>query len=233
MGERLGKGAAMHAMFANRREAGTRLAQRLQTLSGRSDVLVLGLPRGGIPVAYEVARALNAPLDTFVVRKLGVPGHEELAMGAIASGGIRVMNEELISRLRISRDAIERVASAELQELERRERTYRGTRPPLDVEGRTVVLVDDGLATGATMFAAVAALRREHPAAIIVAAPVAARDTCQALSRVADVCVCAETPRPFHGVGMWYQDFTQTTDTEVRELLADAARLDTAVAAHR
>jgi predicted phosphoribosyltransferase len=223
----------MHTMFTDRRDAGARLAQRLQTFAGRSDLLVLGLPRGGIPVAYEVARALGAPLDAFVVRKLGVPGHEELAMGAIASGGIRIVNEDLIRRLGISQEDVERVTSAELRELERRETKYRGTRPPLAVVGRTVVLVDDGLATGASMVAAVTALRRQYPSTIIVAVPVAARETCEALRLVADVCVCVETPRPFHGVGMWYQDFTQTTDSEVHELLDDAARHDTAAVAHR
>lgn len=212
----------MTKMFKDRREAGRRLADALSPYAAEPDLLVLGLPRGGIPVAYEVARALHAPLDVFVVRKLGVPGHEEVAMGAIASGGIRVLNGTMIRQLHIPPATVERVVQAEQRELERRERAYRGARAAPDVRGRTVILVDDGLATGASMAAAIAALRRQTPASIVVAAPVAAAETCDALREVADICICVETPRPFHGVGEWYVDFAQTTDAEVRALL-DAA----------
>ncbi|CAN5876212.1 phosphoribosyltransferase [soil metagenome] len=211
-------------MFKDRREAGRRLAETLRPFVAQPDLLVLGLPRGGIPVAYEVARALNAPLDVFVVRKLGVPGHEELAMGAIATGGVRILNRETIRQLRIPPEAVERVTLAEQRELERRERAYRGARPVPDVQGRTVIVVDDGLATGASMSAAIAALRQQHPARIVVAAPVAAAETCEALREMADVCVCMQTPQPFHGVGQWYADFGQTTDAEVSALLNEAAQ---------
>ena len=212
----------MTEMFRDRREAGRRLADALSPFAAEPDLLVLGLPRGGIPVAYEVARALHAPLDVFVVRKLGVPGHEEVAMGAIASGGIRVLNGTMIRQLHIPPATVERVVRAEQRELERRERAYRGARAAPDVRGRTVILVDDGLATGASMAAAIAALRRQSPASIVVAVPVAAAETCDALREMADICTCVETPRPFHGVGQWYVDFEQTTDAEVRALL-DAA----------
>jgi predicted phosphoribosyltransferase len=206
--------------FADRRHAGAALAHQLEHLAGRSGLVVLALPRGGVPVAYEVARALGAPLDVFVVRKLGLPGHPELAMGAIASGGVRVMNEDVLTWHRPSAAAIEAVTRAELIELERRERAYRDGRRPLPVEGRTVILVDDGLATGSTMRAAVLAVRRLLPARVIVAVPVGARETCAALRAVADQVVCALTPVPFSAVGVWYDDFSQTTDEEVRRLLS-------------
>lgn len=213
----------MTSRFRNRREAGRLLASRLSAYASRSDVIVLALPRGGVPVAYEVATALNAPLDVFLVRKLGIPGHEEYALGAIASGGVRVINEDLVRALRLPPAVIDAIAAREQQELERRERLYRADRPPPDVRGRTVILVDDGLATGATMLAAVQALRKEGAARIVVAVPVASPDTCEALGREVDDIVCAITPEPFHAVGLWYEDFAQTTDEEVRDLLARAA----------
>jgi predicted phosphoribosyltransferase len=206
--------------FRDRREAGRLLATKLAVYANRPDVLVLALPRGGVPVAYEVARALGAPLDVFLVRKLGVPGHEELAMGAIASGGVRVLNEQLVRALGIPDRVIAAAAAEEQRELERRERLYRGDRPAPDVRGRTVILVDDGLATGASMLAAVQALRRQGAAHIVVAVPVASPDTCAALRPEVDDIICAATPEPFHAVGLWYQDFSQTTDDEVRDLLA-------------
>jgi predicted phosphoribosyltransferase len=212
----------MELGYRDRREAGQRLATRLEEYAGQPNTLVLGLPRGGVPVAYEVARHLGLPLDIFVVRKLGVPGHEELAMGAIASGGVCVLNESVILDLGVRGETVLRVREREARELERRERALRGDRPPLDVYGATVIVVDDGLATGATMRAAVAALRRRHAARIIVAVPVAATETCEVLAREADRCVCAALPVDFLGVGAWYQDFTQTEDTEVQVLLADA-----------
>jgi putative phosphoribosyl transferase len=206
--------------FSNRREAGRLLARALRGYAGRPDVLVLGLPRGGVPVASEVASALDAPLDVLVVRKLGVPGQDELAMGAVASGGITVFNRDLIEQLGISQAAIDRVTEQELAELARREQTYRGESAPLDVTGRTVIIVDDGLATGATMSAAVAALRAMRPVRIIVAAPVASRDAMRLLRQTADDCVSVLEPEPFHGVGLWYEDFAQTSDREVQQLLA-------------
>lgn len=206
--------------FRDRRHAGTALASRLTHLAHRPDAVVLALPRGGVPVAYEVARALGAPLDVFVVRKLGLPGHSELAMGAIASGGVRVMNPDVIALYRPSPLAIEAVTRTELIELERRERVYRAGRQAVPVEGRTVILVDDGLATGSTMRAAVLAVRRLRPARVIVAVPVGARDTCEAIREVADEVVCALMPEPFFAVGRWYIDFPQTTDQEVRQLLS-------------
>ena len=206
--------------FADRRHAGAVLARLLQRFADRDDLVVLALPRGGVPVAYEVARALEAPMDVFVVRKLGMPGHPELAMGAIASGGVRVMNEDVFTWYRPSGAAIETVTRAEQAELERRERAYRNGRPPLAVEGRTVILVDDGLATGSTMRAAVLAIRRLRPARVVVAVPVGARETCEALRAIADEVVCALTPEPFSAVGLWYIDFSQTTDDEVRHLLS-------------
>lgn len=214
----------MSVPFANRREAGRALASHLSPYQGLAHVLVLALPRGGVPAGYEVAEALDAPLDVFVVRKLGVPGHEELAMGAIASGGIRVVNEEVVRSLDISPSAIEGVASHETHELERRERQYRGDRLPADVQGRIVILVDDGLATGSTMRAAAAAVKQRNPMKLVVAVPVAAPDTCDQLRREVDEVVCALTPEPFHAVGIWYEDFTQTTDQEVHDLLSAAAR---------
>jgi putative phosphoribosyl transferase len=212
------------ALFKDRRDAGKQLAQELLAYAGRSDVIVLALPRGGVPVAYEVARTLNAPLDIFIVRKLGLPGHEELAIGAIASGGIRVLNHDIVQGLKIPQTMIDTVTRQELQELERRERAYRGDRPPPDIRGRTVILIDDGLATGASMRAAIAALRAQNPARIVVAVPTAAPETCAAFESEVDEVICAMTPEPFYGVGRWYEDFSQTTDEEVRALLEQAAR---------
>ena len=209
--------------FANRAEAGRMLAQQLAKYANHPDVLVLALPRGGVPIGYEVARALNAPLDVFLVRKLGIPGYEELAMGAIASGGVRVLNDQLVRAIGIPEYVIDAVAQWEQKELERRERLYRGDRPPPDVRGRTVVLVDDGLATGATMLAAVRALKQQQPARIVVAVPTASPDTCELLKNEADEVICAITPEPFHAVGLWYDDFSQTSDEEVRDLLARSA----------
>ena len=206
--------------FRNRNDAGRQLAEKLAAYADRPDVLVLALPRGGVPVGYEVARARGAPLDVFLVRKLGVPGYEELAMGAVATGGVRVLNDEIVRGLGISEHGIDVAVAREMEELARRERLYRGDRPPPDVAGRTVILVDDGLATGATMRAAVAALREQQPTRIVVAVPTASPDTCEVLKAEADDVVCAITPEPFFAVGHWYEDFTQTTDNEVRELLA-------------
>jgi len=207
--------------FRDRVEAGELLGKAVaERVRDRTNVIVLALPRGGVPVGYEVARALGAPLDVFIVRKLGVPGHEELAMGAIASGGVRVMNDDVLRHLPISRNAIEAVSARELVELGRREKSYRGSKPPLDVRGRTVIVVDDGLATGSTMRAAVRALRQEQAGSIIVAVPVAARETCEAFLGEVDDVVCLRTPHPFEAVGLWYDDFTQTTDEEVHERLA-------------
>jgi predicted phosphoribosyltransferase len=209
--------------FRNRTEAGRLLALKLTAYANRPEVVVLALPRGGVPVAYEVARALNAPLDVFIVRKLGVPGYEELAMGAVASGGVRVINEPLVAALRIPDYVIEAVAAWEQQELARRERVYRDDRPPLDVQGKTVILIDDGLATGATMQAAVKALRQQQPGRMVVAVPTASPETCDAIRAEVDEIICAITPEPFYAVGFWYEDFSQTTDEEVRELLARSA----------
>jgi len=209
--------------FRNRSEAGRLLAGTLDRYKGRNDLLVLALPRGGVPVAYEVAKALNAPLDVFIVRKLGVPGHEELAMGAIASGGVRALNRSVIEQLNISQSAIDAAATREGEELQRRERLYRGGKPSPDIAGRTVILVDDGLATGATMKAAVAALRQQNPAKIVVAVPIAPAETCHELQREADEVICAVTPEPFWAVGQWYENFEQTTDAEVTELIRRAA----------
>jgi putative phosphoribosyl transferase len=220
----------MTMRYHDRTEAGQRLAEMLTAYANRPDILVLALPRGGVPVAFEVAEVLNAPLDVFLVRKLGVPGHEELAMGAIAAGGVRVLNEEVIRLLRIPAAAIDTVAAQEQQELERRARHYRSGRPALDVHGCTVILVDDGLATGATMRAAAAALRQQQPARIVIAVPVASSVACQELKAEVDEIVCATTPEPFHAVGLWYEDFEQTSDTEVRDLLAHAARRQPALA---
>ena len=206
--------------FRNRTDAGRQLAEKLAAYADRPDVLVLALPRGGVPVGYEVARALGAPLDVFVVRKLGVPGYAELAMGAVATGGVRVLNDEIVRGLGISEHEIDAAVAREMQELARRDRLYRGDRQPPDVGGRTVILVDDGLATGATMRAAVQALRQQQPARIVAAVPTASPDTCQVLKAEADDVICAMTPEPFFAVGHWYEDFTQTTDDEVRELLA-------------
>jgi len=208
--------------FANRAEAGRRLAQQLDAYAERSDVIVLGLPRGGVPVAAEVAEHLGAPLDVFLVRKLGVPGHQELAMGAIAEGGVQVLDERLIDALAIPRAVVHEIAQREQLELDRRDRQYRGTGPRPNVADRTVIVVDDGLATGATMEAAVLALRQLGPAGVIVAAPVGAPETCQRLRQHADRVVCVEMPRDLGAVGRWYDDFTQTTDEEVRQLIGAA-----------
>ena len=205
--------------FHDRTEAGQRLAEALTPLAGAPDLLVLALPRGGVTVGAEVARRLGAPLDVILVRKLGVPGHEELAMGAIASGGVRILSEDVIDALGISDRDIAAVAAAEEDELERRERAYRGARSPLAVENRTVILVDDGLATGSTMRAAAAALRSQHPRRLIAAVPVAPAQTCEALRGEVDEVVCTRTPEPFHSVGEWYEIFEQTSDEEVRRLL--------------
>jgi putative phosphoribosyl transferase len=210
-------------IFRDRTDAGRVLARALQEYAGRADLLVLGLPRGGVPVAYEVARELGAALDVFVVRKLGAPGQEELAMGALASGGVRVLNREVVRLLDISADEIEAITRREEQEVERRERLYRGDRPPIDPRGRTVILIDDGLATGSTMRAAAAALRRLAPEKIVVAVPVASRATCDDLATEVDQVVCAATPEPFYAVGQWYASFTQTSDEEVRDLLERSA----------
>jgi putative phosphoribosyl transferase len=208
--------------FRDRREAGRELAERLSRYAGRDDVVVLALPRGGVPVGYEVARALGAPLDVFVVRKLGVPGHEELALGAVASGGLRVLNEDVVAALALSESQIQPIAARQLAEVERRERAYRGDRPPLDLRGKVAVIVDDGLATGATMRAAALAVRQLEPREIVVAVPVAAERTCDDFRDDVDHVVCAHTPEPFLAVGMWYARFDQTTDEEVRELLQEA-----------
>jgi putative phosphoribosyl transferase len=206
--------------FQDRQDAGQQLAKRLTQYAGRPDVIVLGLPRGGIPVAYEVARALHAPLDTFLVRKLGVPGHEELAMGAIASGGLRILNADVLRDLPLPPETIDAVEANERRELARREQQFRDNRPPIDVNGRTVILVDDGLATGSTMRVAAEAIRRMRPKRLIAAAPVAAAEVCEALGQIVDEMVCLATPRRFAAVGLWYEDFDQTTDAEVRDLLA-------------
>lgn len=210
-------------LYKNRKAAGQILAKELAAYANRQDVLVLALPRGGVPVAFEVAKALNAPLNVFVVRKLGVPEQQELAMGAIASGGVRVLNENIVRSLGISEAAINQVVAKEQQELERRERLYRGVHPVPTLHERTVILVDDGLATGATMRAAVVALQQQKPAKIIVAVPVSASETCQEFQSKVDEVVCAATPNPFYSVGLWYEDFPQTTDQEVRDLLDKAA----------
>jgi len=207
-------------VFRDRKHAGRILAQRLGGYADRPDVTVLALPRGGVPVGYEVAEALHAPFDVFIVRKLGVPGHEEYAMGAIASGGIRVMNQNVLRLMDIDDAAVEEVTRTEQRELERRERLYREGLPPLEVRGRTIILVDDGLATGSTMLAAIKALNEKQPERIVVAVPTAAADTCDRVRSKADDVVCVSTPEPFRAVGLWYEDFSQTTDEEVRELLA-------------
>ena len=209
--------------FSDRRRAGRLLAPLLGRFAGRHDVVVLALPRGGVPVAYEIARELSAPLDAFTVRKLGVPGQEELAMGAIASGGTYVLNEPVIEALGISHAEIVAIAQRERQELERREHLYRDHRPFPHLEGKTVILVDDGLATGASMLVAVGALRHKQPASIVVAVPVASAEACSMLRGHADEVVCYNTPRHFGGVGSWYEDFSQVSDDEVRTLLNAAA----------
>ena len=213
--------------FRDRRDAGRQLGEEVRRRYGtRSDALVLALPRGGVPVAFEVAQAIDAPLDVFIVRKLGFPGHEELAMGAIASGGVRVLNDEVLRYSPVPQRAIDEATAREQQELERRERSYRGTRPPLDVTSRTVFVVDDGLATGSTMRAAVRALRRMNSSEVIVAVPVAAAETCEDLRREVDDLICLSTPSPFQAVGLWYEDFDQTSDAEVLELLRDGSPVE-------
>ncbi|MDB6148018.1 MAG: putative phosphoribosyl transferase [Spartobacteria bacterium] len=214
----------MERIFRDRTEAGRRLADRLEKYAGRDDVIVLGLPRGGVPVAYEIARRLHLPLDVFIVRKLGVPGFEELAVGAIASGGVRVLNQDVIRALPNADEMIEAVTATQRTELERREKLYRDNQPFPDLRTRTVILVDDGLATGATMRAAVAALRQCGAARIVVAVPVGAPDTCREFENEVDETICVLAPEYFHAVGQFYQDFSQTSDEEVRELLARAAR---------
>ncbi|HLP89072.1 MAG TPA: phosphoribosyltransferase [Nostocaceae cyanobacterium] len=210
--------------FGNRTQAGQMLAKYLQTYANQQDVIVLGLPRGGVPVAFEVAKALNAPLDVCLVRKLGVPGHRELAMGAIASQNIRVLNYDVINILGINQETINEVASQELAELQRRDRTYRGDKPPLNVKNKTVILIDDGIATGSTMRAAIAILRQQQPKKIIVGIPVAPPMTYERLQLEVDEIVCLLTPSLMSAIGIWYEDFSQTTDEEVRELLAKASR---------
>jgi len=219
-------------LLRNRSEAGRLLAGHLKSYADRADVIVLALPRGGVPVAFEVAEALRAPLDVFVVRKLGVPGQEELAMGAIATGGVRVTNDEVLRHLHISGEVLEAAAEQEARELERREREYRGGRPAPDLRGRTVILVDDGLATGSTMRAAARALRELEPERIVVAVPVGAPQTCEEFRSEVDEVVCAMTPEPFRGVGLWYDDFTQTSDEEVHELLGRCAPARTRAASN-
>ena len=212
-------------LFADRFDAGRFLASKLRRFANRPDTIVLALPRGGVPVGFEVAKALNVPLDVFVVRKLGVPGYEELAMGAIASGGIRVLNEDVVRSAGIPHKVIDAVAADEERELQRRERDYRDGRPPVAVEGRTVILVDDGLATGSSMRVAVLALKRKRPAQIVVAVPVGAPATCAEFESEVDQAICAITPEPFLSVGQWYEDFSQTSDEDVRDLLSRAASL--------
>jgi putative phosphoribosyl transferase len=213
----------MAARFRDRTDGGRRLAAKLQEYANRPDVIVLALPRGGVPVAYEVAQALGAPLDVVVVRKLGLPSHPEVAMGAIASGGVRVLDREALRRFGVSEDELAAVTAVEQRELERRDQRYRDGRPFPDVRGRTVILIDDGLATGATMAAAASALRAQNPDKLIVAVPVSSPETCDAFRDLVDDIVCAVTPEPFYAVGLWYQDFSQTSDAEVSELLERAA----------
>jgi len=205
--------------FGNRQEAGREVAARLRKYANREDVLVLGLPRGGVSVAFEVATALEVPLDIFVLRKLGVPGHEELAFGAIGSGGVRILNADIVDRLEITQLEVAAVTQEETKELERRERRYRGSRPPLDVRGRTVILVDDGIATGASIRAAIHAIRKMRPTSLVVATPVAPRATCKLLRQEVDELVCVDIPEPFYGVGQFYQDFSEVSDEEVVALL--------------
>lgn len=203
----------------NRKEAGEKLAEKLAAYAGREDVLVLALPRGGVPVAEPIAKELKAPLEVFIVRKLGVPGHRELAMGAIASGGVRVMNTDVVRSLGISEKQIDEVTEAEQRELARREQQYRGERPPLELSAKTVILVDDGVATGATMRVAIKALREGRPRKLVVAVPLAPPDTCEILSREVDELVCPLRPSPFQAIGLWYEDFPQVSDEEVERIL--------------
>ncbi|MBK8905215.1 MAG: phosphoribosyltransferase [Anaerolineaceae bacterium] len=218
------------AIFRDRADAGQQLAEALAEYEDRADVVVLGLPRGGVPVAYEVARALDAPLDVFIVRKLGVPGHEELAMGAIASGGVRVINQDVTRELGLAQEAIEAVARKEGQELARREEAFRNGRSGINLHGKVAILVDDGIATGASMRAAVKGLRQHNPAKIIVAAPVASAEACRNFEALVDEVVCLQQPRPFLGVGAWFESFAQTTNDEVRALLEKATAFGEPVA---
>jgi putative phosphoribosyl transferase len=213
------------SFFNDRVDAGRKLAKRLTEYANRPDVLLLALPRGGVPVAFEVAKELNVNMDVFIVRKLGVPGNEELAMGAIASDNIRVLNEDVIGAFQIPPKLIDEIADNEFRELERRERLYRGNRPKPKISGSTIILIDDGLATGATMRAAVMAVKTKNPAKIVIAVPTAAPDTCSAFGNEVDEIICVATPEPFYGVGAWYEDFSQTTDKEVCELLGRAAKI--------
>ena len=213
----------MAERFQNRTGAGRRLAAKLTTYAGRDDVLVLGLPRGGVPVAFEIAMALDAPLDVFIVRKLGLPGHEEFGIGAIASGDVRIVDEAVLRTYDVDAETLERITAREQLELDRRERLYRDDRPFPAIEDRIIILVDDGLATGSTMRAAIAALRKKRPSRIVVAVPVGARETCASIARLVENVVCLETPDPFYAVGLWYEDFEQTDDAEVHELLERAA----------
>lgn len=210
--------------FRDRVDAGRQLAKALAVYADRDDLQLLALPRGGVPVAYEVARALHAPLDVFIVRKLGLPGHEEYAMGAVATGGVTVVDDAVVKRFGVTASALAEVIDRERMELQRREDLYRGGEPPPDLSGKTVILIDDGLATGSSMKAAVAALRKEKSSRVIVAVPIGSYETCEMLRDEADSVVCALTPDPFYAVGVWYDDFAQTTDEEVRELLDAAAR---------
>ena len=210
-------------IFRNRTEAGQILASKLTKYLNQVNTIILALPRGGVPVGYEIGKELGLPVDIFVVRKLGVPGHEELAMGAIASGGVRHINRDVVDQLRIDSETIDVASRREQKEIERREQLYRGQRPPVDVRNKTVILVDDGLATGSTMRAAIAALRQHRPARIVVAVPAAAPQTCSEIADEVDEIICAATPEPFYAVGQWYQEFSQTTDEEVRELLGRAS----------
>jgi putative phosphoribosyl transferase len=208
--------------FQDRAEAGKLLAEKLLKYRDQADLLVLALPRGGVPVAMEVAHALHAPLDVFLVRKLGVPGQEELALGAVATGGVRVLNQDVMQSLHISQEELDTVTTAEQQELERRQRAYRDARPAPEIRDHTIILIDDGLATGASMRAAVLAVRQQHPKRIVVAVPAAAPETCDEFRGEVDEIICAITPFPFYGVGLWYEDFSQVTDEEVRSSLASA-----------
>lgn len=214
----------MPARYRDRVDAGRRLAGLLRQYADRPDVVVLALPRGGVPVAFEVARALHVPLDVFVVRKIGLPAHPELAIGAIASGGVRLVDESAVRRFGVTESQLAAVSAAEERELERRERAYRDRLPSPDLHGKTVILIDDGLATGASMAAAATAVRAQDPGRVVVAVPVAAPETCEAFQDMVDQVVCGATPEPFHAVGLWYEDFSQTSDQEVHELLERAAR---------
>jgi putative phosphoribosyl transferase len=213
----------MNSRFRDRTEAGQLLAARLADYADTPNLIVLGLPRGGVPVAYEIAKALHAPLDVWLVRKLGVPGQEELAMGAISLGEVMVLNQDIIQALGISKETIAQVAEAEKQELKRRDRAYRGDRILPNLQDHTVILVDDGIATSSTLRAAIAALKQQHPRSIIAAAPVAPPTVCADLERIVDRLVCLNTPDPLHSIGMWYGNFSQTADDEVRDLLRQSA----------